>query len=170
MLIISCSLNERSRSRVLAKAALENSTAEFLDLRDYPLPLCDGSKAYEHKNVVKLNAIFSKYKKFLIATPVYNYDVNAALKNLLELTGDNWKGKLVGIMCAAGGKSSYMAPMSFLNSLMLDFRCWVVPKYLYADSSNFNEERNRITNSEIVKRIQELIKTIQEFSPKTIKT
>ena len=38
----------------------------------------------------------------LIAAPVYNYDVGAAVKNLIEHTGDAWTDKTVGFMLAAG--------------------------------------------------------------------
>ena len=38
----------------------------------------------------------------VLATPVYNYHVSAATKNLIELTGSAWEDKLVGFLCAAG--------------------------------------------------------------------
>ena len=37
----------------------------------------------------------------------------------------------MGFLCTAGGAGSYMSVMSFANSLMLDFRCWIVPRFLY---------------------------------------
>ena len=40
----------------------------------------------------------------LLAAPVYNYDVNAAAKNLVELTGRAWEGKVVGLLLSAGGR------------------------------------------------------------------
>ena len=39
----------------------------------------------------------------IVATPIYNYDANAAAKNLVELTGSAWEDKTVGFLCAAGG-------------------------------------------------------------------
>ncbi len=64
--------------------------------------------------------------------PVYNYDVNAVAKNFIELMGEDALGnKTVGFMLSAGGGGSYMAVMPFANSLMLDFRCWIVPRFLY---------------------------------------
>jgi len=59
----------------------------------------------------------------------------------VELTGDAWEGKIVGFLCAAGGDSSYMAPMSFANSLMLDFRCLIIPRFVYATSEDFRDGR-----------------------------
>jgi NAD(P)H-dependent FMN reductase len=66
----------------------------------------------------------------IIATGIYNYDANAAVKNLVELTGDAWENKVVGFLCAAGGMSSYMSIMSLANSLMLDFRSIIVPRFV----------------------------------------
>lgn len=47
-----------------------------------------------------------------MAAPVYNFDLNAVSKNLYDLTGSTWEGNLVGLMAVAGGRASYMAPMS----------------------------------------------------------
>lgn len=47
----------------------------------------------------------------LLAVPIYNYDGNAAAKDLIELTGGTWEDKIAGFACAAGGASSYMSIM-----------------------------------------------------------
>ena len=57
ILIISGSLNPNSRSRVLAQnimSVLKTFEAQtmFMDLKDYPLPLCDGDAAYSDPNVI----------------------------------------------------------------------------------------------------------------------
>ena len=91
----------------------------------------------------------------LFAGPVYNYGLNAAAKNLIEWTGKAWSNKVVGLLLAAGGKNSFMAPLSFMNSLMLDFRCIIVPRYVYADRSQF--QSNEI-DSRVESRIKELVR------------
>ena len=68
----------------------------------------------------------------IVAAPVYNYDVSASAKNMIELTGNAWEDKMVGFLCAAGGMSSYMSVMAYANSLMLDFRCVIIPRFVYA--------------------------------------
>ena len=75
----------------------------------------------------------------LVSSPVYNYDLNAAAKNLRELTGSGWAEKPVGFLCAAGGTSSYMSPIGFANSLMFDFRCLIVPRFVYCTKDDFTE-------------------------------
>jgi FMN reductase len=91
---------------------------------------------------------------FIIATPIYNYDVTAAIKNLIELTGDAWENKLVGFLCAAAGQSSYMSVMSLANSLMLDFRSLIIPRFVYATGGAFTGDR--ISDPKLVARVVDL--------------
>ena len=62
-------------------------------------------------------------------------------KNMIELTGSAWEDKIVGFLCAAGGHTSYMSVMSYANSLMLDFRCVIIPRFAFATSDAFDGER-----------------------------
>ena len=144
-LVVSSSLDPSSRSRILAKMAFEQLQAaghepELLDLRDTPLPWCDADSCYNHESVRHASALIRRARGVLIATPVYNYNVNAALKNLIELTGRAWTDQVVGFICAAGGKSSYMSVMGLANSLMLDFRCIILPRFVYATGEAFRED------------------------------
>jgi NAD(P)H-dependent FMN reductase len=142
VLVISCSLHPQSRSRRLAEAAAASlrslgAPVELIDLRDYELPFCDGGASYSAPSVPVLEEQIAKASAILLAAPVYNYDLNAAAKNLVELTGDAWEGKPVGFLCAAGGRSSYMSPIGLANNLMLDFRCWIIPRFVYATKADF---------------------------------
>jgi FMN reductase len=116
-------------------------TCHLLDLREANLPLCDGEETYGHRAVKICSELVDAARVIIVATPIYNFDVSAAVKNLVELTGDAWEGKIVGFLCAAGGNSSYMSPMSFANSLMLDFRCLIIPRFVYATSEDFRDGR-----------------------------
>ena len=101
-LIISCSLNKKSKSRIMAKHACElyRSDAKIIDLSLLDLPFCDGNECYNHSVVKELKEQIFSAKSIIIASPVYNYDLNAAAKNLMELTGKAWTDKLVGFICA----------------------------------------------------------------------
>lgn len=136
-LVISASLNPSSRSRVMARAAHERlraggGVADWLDLRDLQLPLCDGGAAYAHPGVATASAAIAAAGVILLACPIYNYWVNAAAKNLIELTGKAWTEKRVGFLCSAGGANSYLAVLGFGNALMADFRCHIIPRWVYA--------------------------------------
>ncbi len=157
LLIISASLNPGSKSRLLADAASTALTArgiahEDLDLKDLPLPLCDGAAAYGDPNVAKASEIIGRADGIIVASPIYNFDVNAAFKNLVELTGKGaWANKTVAFLNAAGGPSSYMSVMPMANSLMLDFRCLIVPRFVYATPGDFAD--GEISNSTITERV-----------------
>ena len=164
-LVVSTSLNPESNSRVLgqkAHALLDQAEgAEWLDLRDFTLPFCDGGEAYSDAEVARVTKKIAEAKCILVATPIYNWDVNAALKNLIELTGDAWKDKVVGFLCAAGGKFSYMAVMSVANSLMLDFRSVIVPRFVYADGGAF---RDGEVEESVLARIKELTEAARHLT------
>ena len=156
ILIISASLREGSNSRILAQEARrlleeEGHEATLVDLRDPPLPLCDGGPAYGHPSVALIGDLLAKASAVLVATPIYNYDANAAVKNLVELTGDGWEDKAVGFLCAAGGMSSYMSIMALANCLMLDFRSVIVPRFVYATERDF--AGGRIVRKELAERV-----------------
>jgi NAD(P)H-dependent FMN reductase len=158
-LIVSASLRSSSRSRVLAQHLAgcyqaQGVTARFLDLRDSPLPFCDGETAYGHPEVIALSKSIASARVVILATPIYNFDANAALKNLVELTGESWENKVVGFLCAAGGASSYMSVLSLANSLMLDFRCLVIPRFVYVTGGAFDGEE--LVSEDAKQRIREL--------------
>ena len=63
-LVISTSLNPKSRSRILATAAVaaikkNQQQCELLDLTSMELPNCDGDQCYTHPDVVKLATAIS---------------------------------------------------------------------------------------------------------------
>ena len=128
--------------------------AKIIDFQKITFPICDGDKCYDDPIVEELKVDIKNASSILIASPIYNFDLNAVAKNLIELTGQAWIDKLVGFISAAGGKGSYISPMSFANSLMLDFRCIIIPRFVYADKNCFND--GRISN-DIKDRIEELV-------------
>ena len=155
-LVISCSLSKNSKSRMMAKyvSTLYSKNINFIDLKDMEIPFCDGDKCYDNSIVKELKETISNAETIIIASPVYNYDLNAAAKNLIELTGRAWTDKIVGFILAAGGKGSYMSPLSFMNSLMVDFRCLIIPRFVYAEGSLFD---NSNMKEELKDRLDELV-------------
>ena len=166
-LIISSSLRPNSKSKTMAEYIYNTISnkgldTKFMDLQTMDLPQCDGETCYDHAKVIEMTRLVEKARCILIASPIYNYDLNSAIKNVLELSGSAWKEKIVGLCCAAGGKHSYMAPMSFLNSLMLDYRCTVIPRYVYLTKDDIATKRQ--LNDDIISRLNDLIDDSIRFS------
>src|ERR1044071_9799812 len=91
ILILSCSLNPTSRSRLLGTEAhrilhSQGTDATLLDLRNYTLPICDGEDC-DPAVLAPLRQPIHAADAILMAVPIYNYDVNAAAKNIVEHTG-----------------------------------------------------------------------------------
>ncbi len=162
-LVISTSLNPDSRSRILASAAMSQlqqtqNEVQMLDLREVNLPLCDGASCYGHEGSVKAIEAVTKARGILIAAPVYNYDLSSSAKNLIEITGKAWTDKVVGFLCASGGQGSFMAPMGIANSLMLDFRSLILPRFVYATGQAFSGDQ--IADSDCEQRVEELVQQL----------
>jgi FMN reductase len=166
-LVISTSGNPDSNSRRLARLAFahlqkQKVDCDWIDLNEMDLPLCDADKCYGMPGSKKLTAAIEAADGILIAAPVYNYDVAAAAKNMVELTGNAWEDKIVGFLCAAGGMSSYMSVMAYANSLMLDFRCVIIPRFVYATGDAFDGEN--MTDKKVSQRIEQVADELVRFT------
>jgi FMN reductase len=166
-LVVSTSGNPDSNSRRMGQVAFAHLQKRkvdcgWLDIKDLDLPLCDADKCYNMPAAQKLSQAIESADGILIAAPVYNYDVAAAAKNMIELTGSAWEEKIVGFLCAAGGTSSYMAVMAYANSLMLDFRTVIVPRFVYATSDAF--EGDKVADKKVVSRIEQVADEVVRFT------
>src|SRR5216117_1135115 len=166
-LVISTSGNPDSNSRRMGRVAFahlqkKKVDCDWIDIREMDLPLCDADKCYGMAGPNKLIAATEGADGILNAAPVYNDDVAAATKNMIELTGNAWQDKIVGFVCAAGGHASYMSVMAYANSLMLDFRCVIIPRFAFATSDAFDGER--ITDKKITQRIEQVVDELVRFT------
>ena len=127
---------------------------EFFDLQENPLPMCDGDECYDLPEVLDFREKIKNAEGIIMAIPVYNFNASSEAKNIVELGGRMLYDKTLGFLCASGGRNGYMSVMSLANSLMLDFRCYIIPKFVYATKNDFEE--GNIVNPEIKSRIEEL--------------
>ncbi len=126
------------------------------------LPLCDADVCYTNPAARELHQAVESADGIIVAAPVYNYDVSAAAKNMIELTGSAWEDKIVGFLCAAGGMTSYMSVMAYANSLMLDFRCVIIPRFVYATGSVFTDDH--VKDEKILQRIEQVAAELVRFT------
>jgi NAD(P)H-dependent FMN reductase len=169
LLIVATSLNPESRSQALARIAFEEAKhlqleVDVLDLRDHPLPLAGTAESWDDPRVTAVKERMQQYQRFVFVVPIYNYDTNAAAKNLLELCGGTWmEGSVAGFVCAAGGQASYMSALGLMNSLMLDFRVWIAPRFVYVTSADWSGEdwRDETLSAELRTRLRRLVRDVQ---------
>jgi FMN reductase len=166
-LVISTSGNSESNSRIMGAVAFEHLQSKgvdcaWIDISSLDLPLCDADKCYLNPAAQKLQKTIDEADGMIIAAPVYNYDVSAAAKNMIELTGSAWEDKIVGFLCAAGGMGSYMSVMAYANSLMLDFRTVIIPRFAYATGESFDEDK--LVDKKIDTRVRQVADELVRFT------
>jgi FMN reductase len=171
-LVIATSLSSESRSTRLARLlvrALEEAgqpdtpLGTLLVLRDLELPLCDGDASQRAPAVLQLSRLIRAARTITLAVPIYNYDVGPSARNLVALVGDAFRDKPVALLCAAGGPRAYMAALGLGNSLMLDFRCLIVPRFVYA-SARGDGGNDELSAPEIELRITQLAADLMRFA------
>ena len=57
---------------------------------------------------------------------------------------------------------SYMSVMAYANSLMLDFRCVIIPRFVYATGDVFDDRE--LANEKIVARIEQVAAELVRFT------
>ena len=166
-LVVSTSGNPDSNSRRMGRVAFKHLQkrkvdCDWVDISELNLPLCDADKCYLNPAAQNLNKAVETADGIMIAAPVYNYDVAASAKNMIELIGSSWEEKVVGFLCAAGGNSSYMAVMAYANSLMLDFRTVIIPRFVYATGDAFKGDE--IIDKKVLTRVEQAADELIRFT------
>lgn len=167
VLVLGTSLNDDSKSWVLAKTAYEmlrarEIDAELVTLCGMNIPFAGSGNPDALPDVQHLKEAFKRATHILLALPIYNGDVSAATRNLLNI-GCGFHDKTVGFLVAAGGQRAFLAVMSLGNALMYDFTCWIVPRYVYATGGDFDGQK--VSNPEIAQRIERLIRDLLSRAP-----
>lgn len=170
ILVVSTALRPGSKTahvaqRLVAACAAQGAEASLLDLSANPLPLCDGSSCYKDPAVHAVTARVREAAAIVFCFPVYNHQANAAAKNFMELTNDGWNGKVVGLVATGGTDRSYLAPLSLANSLMVDHRCVIVPRFVFVTPSNFAADGMLVADGEIATRLADLARDLVHLAP-----
>jgi NAD(P)H-dependent FMN reductase len=161
VLIVSTALRAGSRTSFVATAlqsvfAQRGETASVLDLATVNLPLCDGASCFQDATVRSATAAVKQARAVVLCFPVYNHQANAAAKNFVEVTNDGWSGKVVGLVANGGTDRSYLAPLSLANSLMVDHRCVIVPRFVFVTPQSFSPQGALPPDGEITSRLTDL--------------
>jgi NAD(P)H-dependent FMN reductase len=148
------SLNKRLLAAVAALADPATAEVEFVDLRDFPLPLYDGDLEEAEgipENAMVLKEKFLEADALLISTPEYNTSLPAVLKNAIDwisrpVEGVPWlseiRGQVLGAMSASPGSTGGMQALGHLRQMFSNLGAYVVPGFTACPNaaSAFTEE------------------------------
>lgn len=156
IVVLNAGLAPTGLTRVLTLAALDRiqhhgGAGEHLDVQsDRVLPYGEeGSDGAD-----RIRDGLDRAEGVIICFPVYNFNMNATLKAVIEHCGPALTGKVVGIMATAGGRFGYMSVLSVVQSLMFDLRAWIVPRQVYAVTEDF--AGGQIVSDDIRRRVDQL--------------
>lgn len=143
-LVVSTSLNKASRSRRLAEwvsvmLTEQGHTASTLDLASFRLPIDDGGSLVGHAELDDVKQLIGASAGLLLVLPVYRGDVAVSARNLIQLTDQVWNRKVVGMACVTGNGAN-ASVMGLANTLMLQHRAFIVPDFVFVESSSLNRD------------------------------
>ena len=119
--------------------------------------------ATENRRVVSIAEKIKSASGVILATPVYNYSICSEAK---KLSRTHWSGverNACGGFCVRReAQGSYMAIMHLANSLMLDFRTFVLPRFVYATGESF--AGSEITDNDLLDRIGQFANEMNRVS------
>lgn len=131
VLLVETSAAAGSKSRRMSRMLADMLAQRGVDVSILDLRQSTSAASREAALIAATHVVF--------AVPVHNYDAGAGARGVIEhLPFAALEGKTVGVVCAAGSQRSYMSVLPFLNTLLLEFHCWVVPRYVFATSHDFD--------------------------------
>ncbi len=145
--VFSGSTRSASINKVLAKRAAaiveeQGAVANYIDLRDYSMPLYDGDLEIDAgypKAAAALKAILQASDGYIIASPEYNGSLSAVLKNTIDWLTRNedagtdisaFKNKTALLLSAAPGNLGGLRGLSHLRTILTNLGSIVVPEQL----------------------------------------
>ena len=170
---ISGSLRPGSFTRQALAVALEGAREQgaetyLLDLADYDLPLCNGSKdiASYWPDVARLRQEIGAATGIILGTPEYHGSYSGVLKNALDLTGfQEFEGKMVGLLAVSGGSMGATNALSGLRAVGRSLHAWVVPHEVSIPQAwrQFDDDGN-LKDDQMADRVRELGRQVMRFA------
>lgn len=167
------SLRDGSYTRMALNVALEGAReagarTRLIDLRDYHLAFCDGSKDEESlpEGVLRLRREVRASQGILLGTPEYHGSYSGVLKNALDLMGfDEFEGKMVGLVGVSAGVMGAFNGLNELRNVGRSLHAWVVPEQAsVAHVWKVFDETGAITDPDLEERLKAVGRQVVRFA------
>ena len=125
---------------------MPNAEMEFLDLRDFQLEFCAGKAISQYnEDTQKVVGKIAEADAFIMGTTILHGSMPGVLKNLFELVPiEHFADKCVLFAATGGNSLHYLAIESSVKPVANYLKMFVLPEYIFATSSDFNEQ-NEVT-------------------------
>lgn len=151
-----------SKSRLLAGSAQQQLVVKGHQVKMVDFYVLGQLSSWDQRVLNQVKANISEAQCIVFSTPIYVWDVAHQAKALVEqMPKATFSGKIIGFICSAGSIRSFMAPMNFSNALMINYRAWIVPRFVYAAASDFVDD---VASDEINRRIALFCRELTQFA------
>jgi NAD(P)H-dependent FMN reductase len=149
--------------RALESAANSGASTEFVDLREYDLPVFDADDR-DVGDAGRLRTQLQAADAILLGTPMYHGSYSGVLKNAMDYCGfDEFEDTTVGLLAVSGGSF----PTGALEHLRLVCRAvnaWVLPHQAAIPSASNNFEAGELTDESLADRVDTLGQRAVEYA------
>lgn len=154
------SLSDDSGTRIAVERALEaaaddGASTEFVDLREWHLPLFDPD-ATDAGDGPELAETVASADAVVLGTPMYHGTVSSPLKTALDYCRiEDFEGTAVGLLAVSGGAFPTPA-LEHLRAAVLELDAWPLPDHVAVPDSWAAFEDGRIADEDIAERVDGL--------------
>ncbi|MFZ1754845.1 MAG: NAD(P)H-dependent oxidoreductase [Caldilineaceae bacterium] len=113
----------------LAAARSAGATIDLIDLAAFDLPLCSSPQDRDDNlQVQEMKARVGAAQGIFLGSPEYHNSFSGVLKNALDLMGgDEFRGKVFGLLGVAGGNAGAANTLSHLRVVVRGVGGWSLP-------------------------------------------
>lgn len=169
IMLICGSLRQKSCTRAALQVAAEALTRsgveiDFYDLGEHRFPLYDPD--LDDRHPAEVQDFCSKARQangFIIGTPEYHNGMSGALKNAIDYLGSaEFRGKPVGLLCAAGGGKGGMNGLNDMRIVVRGILGLALPEQVAVDEDDFDENAV-LVNQQRRTRIEALAGAVRRY-------
>jgi len=136
----------------LASASNTGASVDLIDLASFSLPLCSSPDDREdNPQIQEIKRRVGAAQGILLGSPEYHNSFSGVLKNALDLMGgDEFRGKVFGLLGVAGGSAGAVNTLGHLRVVVRGVGGWSLPVQI-----SIPNVRNAFQDGKLVDREQE---------------
>jgi len=164
------SLNKKLAQHAADLAAQKGADVQFIDLRDYEMPLyCTDYEAENGlpDNVKRLKKLFQDADGFFIASPEYNSTFSPLLKNTIDWMSrpheegepilSAYKGKVAALGAVSPGALGGLRGLPTVRAMLSNIGVHVIPTQIAVGGQNTMDDNGALTQPQHIKMMEALI-------------
>lgn len=135
----------------------ENLEITVLNLKELQVDMSDGRNYLDYKgDTLQVTTSIMAAEAIIIATPVFQASIPAALKNIFDLLPkDALKNKVVGIVLLSGSSKHFLVAEMHLKPILSYMKAQIVSTYVFAQDGDFFQ--GEIVGGDVLIRLQQLV-------------